>query len=454
MATIRVKFRPSTVEGKAGTVFYQVIHRRQMARINTDIRLLPCDWRKVCERTDADVGCLTLVRNRIDSDLTVTALIVSDCEESGNAYSAKTIVELFRRETSRQTAFPQPIPRREELSCGVGECMKTIRDVGTLDYATTAFIGSPPLRKSEAASSFMLNRIDELRKERRYSTAENYRHTLNSFSSFVESENIGCVTPSMIMPSLMERYEAWLKSRGLKRNTTSFYMRILRAVYNRAVMLGLVRQSYPFRKVYTGIDTTRKRAVDERAIAVLCKLDLADKPKLQLARDMFIFSFATCGMPFVDMAHLKHCDVKDGYICYERRKTGQPLRVKIVPLVKDIINRYRQEDSPYIFPILPSSPSREGCRVASLYRTALIAYNRHLREISKMLPDGNSLTSYVSRHTWATLARNHGNTAADIGKALGHTSERTTRIYLDSINNTVVDRMNEEILGCLQNISM
>lgn len=412
MTTISVKFRNSTVEGKAGTVFYQVIHKRKMARINTDIHVLPCDWRKVCNRTDDNEEYLTFIRNRIDSDLSVTALIVNRCEESGNAYSARTIVRLFKTK-------------------GPGEI-----------YV------SSPVQKNTKTSFFTVirKRIAVLNEEKRNSTAANYTYVLNSFASFAGGKDISI---QMITPELMGRYEVWLKSRGMKRNTTSFYMRILRAVYNLAVRQGLVRQGYPFRSVYTGIDTTRKRAVGEDTIAALNNLDLTDKPKLQLAKDMFLFSFATCGMPFVDMAHLKHSDIKDGYIKYERRKTGQPLQVKVTTFVNDIIKKYRQDDSSYVFPIIKSN-GIDGASVFKQYRTALISYNRYLQKISKMLPDGNHLTSYVSRHSWATIAREHGNTAADIGKALGHTSERTTLIYLGSINDTVVDKMNEEILGCLQ----
>jgi len=111
---------------------------------------------------------------------------------------------------------------------------------------------------------------------------------------------------------------------------------------------------------------TRKQAVKEETIAALNRLDLADKPNLQMVKDMFLFSFATCGMPSVDMAHLKHSDIKDGYIHYERCKTGQPLlQVKVTPFVADITNRYRQDDSPYIFPIFTPSPRGEGRGMAA-----------------------------------------------------------------------------------------
>lgn len=414
MATISVKFRQSTVKGKMGTVYYQVIHHRRMARINTDIRITQQEWDVIKKKTDDRNGMLLIVSKRIDADISTAYRITRALTDSGKDYTAQNIVECFKGQ-NRETLVSSNPPPYGVVSGGL--------------------------------VSFMLDRISELKQEKQYSTAANYRHTLDSFSSFAESENIGNVTLSLITETLMERYEAWLQSRGLKRNTTSFYMRILRAVYNLAVKQGLVSQAYPFRKVYTGIDLTHKRAAGEEAIKALNNLDLTDKPKLQLAKDLFLFSFATCGMPFVDMAYLKRSDIKDGYIRYERRKTRQPLQVKVVPLVEDIIKRYRQDGSPYIFPVIKSTDRLSAYRE---YRTALTAYNRHLQEISEMLPEKVSLTSYVSRHSWATIARDHGGTAALIGKALGHTSERTTQIYLGSINDTAIDRMNGEILGCLQ----
>lgn len=423
--TISVKFRPSTVAGKAGTVFYQVIHKRRMARINTDIHIPPQVWNDLNGQAEGVINQLaTIVRRKIAADLSLAYGIIETYRLSGKEHSVKDLVETIKRRASQHgersghsspTHHP-PHPQRPS--------------------AETSFL------------SFMQKRIDELNAERRHGTAANYKHTLDSFSSFIEDCGVGRdVTFPMITDTLAEQYEAWLKGRSLKRNTTSFYMRILRAVYNLGVKRGITHQPHPFRTVYTGIDATRKRAVKEEDIVALSELDLRHTSKLQLAKDMFLFSFATCGMPFVDMAHLKHTDISDGYIRYERRKTGQPLQIKVLPIVQHIVNKYKCDDSPYVFPVFTSHETSEAYKT---YRTALVVYNYRLHKISALLPDNIRLTSYVSRHSWATIARRHGNTAASIGTALGHTSEKTTQIYLASMENAVIDKMNEEILGCLQ----
>ena len=110
---------------------------------------------------------------------------------------------------------------------------------------------------------------------------------------------------SDIDSDLMQLYEAYLHGKGAVRNTSSFYMRILRAVYNRALEKELMEQRNPFRHVYTGVDKTIKRAVPLSAIKRMKNLDLSLQPNLEFARDMFLFSFYTRGMSFVDMAHLK-----------------------------------------------------------------------------------------------------------------------------------------------------
>ena len=95
-------------------------------------------------------------------------------------------------------------------------------------------------------------------------------------------------------------YEAYLKEKGLVKNSTSYYMRIWRSVYNLAVEQGYTTDKKPFKHVYTGIDKTVKRAVPFKIIKMIKELDLSFEPQLELARDIFLFSFYTRGMSFID----------------------------------------------------------------------------------------------------------------------------------------------------------
>ena len=167
--------------------------------------------------------------------------------------------------------------------------------------------------------NFMQGVIAQLQQMGKQRTSETYRCTLKSFMHFREDKD---VLLEDIDSDLMLMYEAYLRGRGLMRNSTSFYMRILRAVYNRAIEKDLITNRSPFKHVYTGLDKTIKRAISSKEIKLIKNLDLSLQPSLDFARDMFLFSFYTRGMAFVDIAYLKKENIQNGVICYARRKTG------------------------------------------------------------------------------------------------------------------------------------
>jgi len=161
--------------------------------------------------------------------------------------------------------------------------------------------------------------IASLKRSGKLRTSETYMTTFSSFMKFMKGKDI---LLSNLDSDLMVAYEAHLKERGVSLNTISFYMRILRATYNRAVEKGVTRQRYPFKHVYTGIEKTVKRAVTFKVIKQIKEMDLSYSSSLEYARDMFLFSFYTRGMSFIDMAYLKKTDLENGVLTYRRKKTG------------------------------------------------------------------------------------------------------------------------------------
>ena len=151
-------------------------------------------------------------------------------------------------------------------------------------------------------------------------------------------------------------------------------------------------------------------------------------------------------MAFVDIAYLRKTNLQNGMICYARRKTGQLLSVRIEPCTQRIIDRYADSDSPYVFPILTSVDTAEAYEQ---YQTALNTHNRLLGRLSELLGCGCKLTSYTSRHSWATAARNHNVPISVISQGMGHTSEQTTQIYLTMLENLVIDDANKGIISGL-----
>lgn len=256
----------------------------------------------------------------------------------------------------------------------------------------------------------------ELRDAGKFSTARNYRRALSSFVAFSASyygpggeyRGYPAGMPDWPDESTIRKYSTWLQRRGVVRNTVSFYMRILRSAYNKAADSGIVIQQHPFSHVYTGVDKTRKRAVDEDIIVRLQSLDLAGKPSLALARDMFIFSYCTRGMAFVDMAFLKKHDIYGDTISYSRKKTGQRMYVHIEKCVRTILDRYCGSDV--------------------------------------------RLSSYIARHSWASNARKYNIPLSIISAGMGHDSEKTTMIYLASLDNSEIDNANRKIVARIENL--
>ena len=167
---------------------------------------------------------------------------------------------------------------------------------------------------------------EEARSEGRQRRAEIWRTTFNSFSRFLGGKDIGL---RQMEGRLMQRYENCLLAGGLCPNTTSFYLRNLRSAYSKAVKAKLCpapRQN-PFAEVYTGVAKTRKRAVCADTLRAIREMDLSGRPDLDYARNLFLLSFYTRGMAFADMAGLRRSNLKEGILCYVRRKTGRPLFV-------------------------------------------------------------------------------------------------------------------------------
>ena len=287
--------------------------------------------------------------------------------------------------------------------------------------------------------TFMQSIIEQKKLMGHIRTAETYKATLRSFSAFLNGKDIAL---TKIDSDIMQLYEVHLYNRGLLRNTTSFYLRVLRAVYNRAVEKDLTINRNPFKHVYTGIDKTIKRAIPLKAIKQIKNLDLSLQPSLDFARDMFLFSFYTRGMSFIDMAYLKKKDLSNGILSYRRRKTGQQLFIRWEKCMQEIVDKYATDYySPYLLPILQYPYDNRNQYKNVLYRT-----NKSLKEIAKMIGLSIPLTLYVARHSWASIAKSKNIPISVISEGMGHDSEMTTQIYLASLDNAVVDRANAQIL--------
>ena len=229
---------------------------------------------------------------------------------------------------------------------------------------------------------------------------------------------------------------------NLSRNTTSFYMRILRCIYNRAVEENLTMQTDPFKRVYTGVDKTAKRAISLKEIKRIKELELSDKPALDYARNMFLFSFYLRGMSFVDLAYLRKRDLSNGYITYIRKKTGQQLTIRWERSMQEIVDKYPENPTQYLLPIITKQDGMERQQ----YLNKILFVNRKLKHIAKLAKISTPLTMYVSRHSWASIAKSKNVPLSVISEGMGHDNEETTRIYLAAIQTNQIDDANRRIL--------
>lgn len=402
MASIKIRFRESAVAGMMGSCFIQIIHRRKVGTLPTGIKLYPREW----DRNGNDVSLgncdperLAVVQAARDKLVRIANElrdIVDSWEADRVEYTGRMVIEEYKRRVMKGTMF-----------------------------------------------SFMTACIEELRGTGRERTSGTYRSTLRSFKEFRGGRDVRL---KELNASLVKQFENYLKSKEVCLNTISFYMRILRAVYNKAISDGLIREDhYPFRKVFTGVERTVKRAVTRDTVLRLLQLDLRRKPNLDLARDLFLFSMFTRGMSFVDVAHLLKTNLSGDEIVYKRKKTGQRIRVRLLPSVREIIEKHRIEDEkvPFLFPVCYCPWTHKEIS----YESALRKYNKALKDLSGMLGLDKPLSSYVARHTWATQAKKQGVSLSVISEAMGHTSENTTRIYLASFSEDVVDNANEIVVS-------
>jgi len=268
------------------------------------------------------------------------------------------------------------------------------------------------------------------------------------------------VSATQLTEELLKQYEAWLTNNCVSNNSISTYNRSLHAIYQRAVN-GLPSMPDPFANVYRGVADTVKRALSSSEIHLVATFDIRSaliearrkegkKPsgkrfdntleKLTFVRDLFIFSFCMRGMNFIDMAYLCKGNVSNDTISYCRSKTRKWQSVTIEEEMRDIMDRH-PADGIYQFPILKSAGSEK--ELYKTYRSALSHFNKSLAALGKLM--GLQLTSYVSRHSWADIAyEQEGIYFASEG--LGHSSIRTTQIYINSINSNRLTEGNHKLI--------
>ena len=402
MATIKLKFRPSSVPEAEGTLYYQVIHKRKVKYISTEHHIYADEWDEKAETIVVAAeserkGTLAMMQCKIDKAFKQLRSILDRTERCHKDYTVEDLCKAFIKEQTYKTVF--------------------------------VFLQEQATKKEQM---------------KRLGTARTYGNAYRRFKAFREDVDLAF---DELTPDMIECYEAWLIDRRLKRNSIRCYLRTLNTLLCKAVAEGLLSNRNLFSRVRLSYVKTTKRAISEKELKVIANLKLPEHSTMALARDIFMFSFYMRGMPFVDIAYLRKTDLKNGMWTYCRRKTNQCLMVEWEKAQQKILDRYahQTENGPYLLPIINKEDGTEYLQ----YQRMQTNINRALKKIGEMAELKMPLTTYVARHTWASVARDMNIPISIISEGMGHNSIKTTQVYLNSID---ISRINEANKGIIKRI--
>lgn len=313
------------------------------------------------------------------------------------------------------------------------------------DYTISSLVERTrsPIRAKTVKEVFELY-ISQLVSANRLRYANMYKATLSSMIAFNKHLDIYF---SDIDISWLKKYEAWLRGRSLALNTLGTHFRLLRVVFNFAIEEKIVKSDYyPFDKFKVSklSETTAKRSISKEEI--ICILNYKGKSFYEcLAVDIFTFSYLTGGINFADIARLTTDNIMDGRLVYKRKKTSKLIKIPLQPKAVELLEKYKQDNSPYLLPILSSSHQTEQQKINRIHKV-YGHVNKHLKNIGKELNIPLELTTYVARHSYATVLKRAGVAISIISESLGHSSEKVTQIYLDSFENNQIDEAMKNLL--------
>lgn len=315
------------------------------------------------------------------------------------------------------------------------------------DYTLTTLLETVDLSvKAKTVDSLFIEYIEQLKKENRIGYALSVRQV---YSSLVKFNGHLDIYFHEIDVNWLKNYEFWLRGQKLAENTIGIRLRTLRVVYNLAVTEGLVKSdNYPFRKYKVSrLHTiTAKRAITKEQVKQIMSYNTGSSCFYKkLAVDMFAFSYLMGGINFTDMSLLTNDNIDNDRLIYVRQKTKKRIILPLSEQAKEIIDKYRDSTRKYLFPVLDNK-NRTTTQVKDRIYDVLANVNHHLNEIGKSLGIELKITTYVARHSYATVLKRAGVSTAIISESLGHSSEKVTQIYLDCFENKQVDDAMKNLL--------
>jgi site-specific recombinase XerD len=303
---------------------------------------------------------------------------------------------------------------------------------------------------SKSVFKYFNDTIENLEKQNRIGYSHVFQSTKNSLVKFCNGKELEF---NDISATFLAKYEEGFLNRGVSLNTVFIFMRTLKTLLNNARKENIIKETFnPFKEIsfskYRRIKT-KKRAITKEQMRAIAALKYEPETSLFHAKNYFLFSFYNRGINFIDMAFLKWEGIKNNRLIYTRRKTKEQYTMGMLAPAIDILKYYKEiyydGENSYVFPILNSNHKTAKSIDDRIHRMLKIV-NADLKEIAKKAKIDEKLTTYVARHSYATIMKRSGISTAIISESMGHDSEKTTQIYLDSFESKVLDEANKAIL--------
>ena len=366
-----------------------------------------------------------------------------------NDYSRCYLLQVQALENRRITFKNQSLQRQEKLiSNKISEVKSKIVELKSEDKefsATTLVENVSNPSKIITVGELFRQHIHCLEEEKRTGYRLSIQQTYNSLLKFNKHLDI----PFSDMDcNWLRRYETWLRKQNKSENTIGIRFRNIRKIFNLAMDMELVKsENYPFKKFKVSklYQETVKRALSKGEILTVIDYPTAGKDfYTKLAINLFTFSYFMGGINFVDMAYLTERNVIDNRLIYHRRKTGKLINLPMQQRAYMVLKEYKKSNEAYLFPILSSRHKTEQQRLNRLHKV-ITKVNNALKSIGEELHIPIKLTTYVARHSYATVLKRAGVSTSIISESLGHSSEKVTQIYLDGFENSQIDKAMENL---------
>ena len=320
-----------------------------------------------------------------------------------------------------------------------------LKESGELEFLSIKQLKNRLVGKNKYDSFFEFGeaKVLELQASQRFGTASNYSRLISVLRKFANGRDVKFNEVNYEFLMDFERYHLSKPTNSI--NGVASYMRTLRAIYNRGIKEGIIkREAYPFYNYQIKTTPTEKRAIKLESIKKILQLEIDPEDFMIHYRNYFILSYMLFGMSFIDMAFLKVENIRGGRIKFQRKKTSKLYDIKITAPLKKILDYYIKDKDPedFILPIIKRDKLELQYKDA---KDALHRYNDGLKRLAKRCEIDEKLTSYVSRHSFATHAMLKDIPLMAISEMLGHSKINTTQIYLKSLPSNIMDVYQEEL---------